>query len=1230
MLGYDIIKCAAFLSILREKGDLAGMPEYEYVSSDIAIRIKTLRLRLKLSQQQFADLTNVPVTLFKQWESGTIQPPDSYWQRILLTETTGLQSLPDSGRSTGRVSEAGADYHTHVDPIKNETPFFPDFLADPDVVRTFVEGQRLTYGHLFNPTFATETSRIDPLPHQLIAVYDHMLKQPRLRFLLGDDAGAGKTIMTGLYLREMLARRLISRVLIVPPAGLVGNWVHEMHSLFNLPFRIVTGNDARLGNPFCNSGSDLVIVSVDTLAGDRMFSHLQEDEVQPYDIVIFDEAHKLAAHRGADFRVRRTDRYRLAEALAGVTSEEKRWSLSWSCRHLLLLTATPHMGKDFPYYCLWKLLEPDALSTLDAFNAYPNEAKQHHFLRRTKEELVYFDGSPIYPTRLSNTLSYKLSQGEVSEQTLYDGTTHYIQTFYNRAQLLNRSAARLAMSIFQRRLASSTWALLCSFERRIKKLEKLIEAIHTGQLDWAGFEKEQHKLDAMVDIFDEKTADEENGTLGKEENERNEDDLMGGTLATSLRELEAELYQVKELRNLAEQVYKAGEESKFEKLREILTNPLYHHEKVLIFTEHRDTLDFLVRRLKGMGLGGEIAQIHGSMNYQEREAQVTAFRKASDETGAKRYMIATDAAGEGINLQVCYLMVNYDIPWNPARLEQRMGRIHRYGQKHNPVYIMNLIAEKTREGRVMMTLLEKMESIRKELGSDKVFDVIGRLFLEVSLSEYLARMSPQAEETEIEQRLFGTLTPEQVRALEARERTIFGEGGSVRRELPRLRQSMEQKRYHRLLPGYVRHFVEKAAPLMQIRVEESLDRIFRLAPRTKNALDWLLPLLETYPIEVRGRYTLYPSHADESAIFLHPGEPVFDRWQSVFCDSFSPQALQGALFVDPGAEKAYFYHLSLITVRREADPTIRAFKRSELLECRLVGLRQDESGEIVICPVEHLLLLQKGSLYSAPAIPSATTIARLCEQARASAWTQVAEQAASAQREKLQATLTERERFIEHGFTYQNAELFEARKRLSTRAQAGDARARGELTRIKTQQKELQKRKAEALRVLSREPELIVPGDVTLLAHALVLPSRDPADRIQFDANVEEIALKWVRSFEEARGATVKDVSTASKARAAGLEDWPGFDLLAVHPGGETVAIEVKGRAGISNIELTENEYIKACNLRDRYWLYVVYECSKAVPRLLRIQDPFGKLIARAKNSVILDDRAIFAAAEPE
>src|SRR6266702_3313742 len=446
--------------------------------SDFSKRIKLLRHRHGLSQQQLADLIDVSVPLLKQWENGQAHPSIRYWQRIVLAESAGIQALREDGYGSRLVRESSAAYT--LDP---EATLPIDFSANPEVVRTVVEGERLTYGHLFNPAFATEISLIDPLPHQRIAVYEHMLKQTRLRFLLADDAGAGKTIMAGLYIREMLARRLLHRVLIVPPAGLVGNWEREMRTLFSLPFRVVAGSEARAGNPFVGLESSLLIISVDTFSGDHMFSRLQESTVEPYDLVIFDEAHKLSADREPDFSVRKTDRYLLAEALAGIARGEPRWQLEWSCRHLLLLTATPHMGKDFPYYCLWRLLEPEVLSTVDAFHDYPADARRRHFIRRTKEEMVRFDSSPIYPTRLSDTLSYDLTQGEISEQRLYDETTNYIRFFYNRARILNRSAARMAMSIFQRRLASSTYALMRSFERRLDKLDNLIDDIRSGRLD---------------------------------------------------------------------------------------------------------------------------------------------------------------------------------------------------------------------------------------------------------------------------------------------------------------------------------------------------------------------------------------------------------------------------------------------------------------------------------------------------------------------------------------------------------------------------------------------------------------------------------------------------------------------------------------------------------------------------------------------------------------------------
>ena len=428
------------------------------------------------------------------------------------------------------LAESG-DGRQEVQSVPDEAPSM-DFAADSNAVSAVAEAHRLAYGHLFNPAFATETSLIDPLPHQRIAVYEQMLGQTPLRFLLADDAGAGKTIMTGLYVREMLSRRLIRRILIVPPAGLLGNWEQEMRKLFRLSFRIVRGEDARTGNPFSGPESDRVIVSVDTLVTERVFNRLKDPQTAPYDLVVFDEAHKLSAVRQPDYRVRKTNRYRLAEAIAGAEVDGEDWELPWSARHLLLLTATPHMGKDSPYYFLWRLLLPETLSTHDAFDRFPRESRQRHFIRRTKEEMLHFNGKPLYPQRNCDTLSYNLSDGAGSEQELYDETTEYIRDYYNRAGVLNQSAARLAMGVFQRRLASSTYALMRSFERRIDKLDGLIENLQNGHLSEAQFVSQQQRFDKLDDLFESSTADET-----EDEHEAYEDNALEGTVAVSLAEL---------------------------------------------------------------------------------------------------------------------------------------------------------------------------------------------------------------------------------------------------------------------------------------------------------------------------------------------------------------------------------------------------------------------------------------------------------------------------------------------------------------------------------------------------------------------------------------------------------------------------------------------------------------------------------------------------------------------
>ena len=1060
---------------------------------------------------------------------------------------------------------------------------------------------------------------------------DHLLACPERRGIGGHvEMHHTPTLVGQDYIREMLARRLVRRVLIAPPAGLVGNWRREMRQLFSLPFEIAPGGDARRANPFAGEASDLLIVSIDTLAGERMFSCLQEATVRPYDLVIFDEAHKLSAHRDPDLYVRKTDRYRVAEALAGIDTGGDRWTLDWAANQLLLLTATPHMGKEYPYFALWRLLEPHILPTPDAFAAYPAQARKRHFIRRIKEEMVSFDGKPLYPRRESSTHSYELTQGDVSEQRLYDETTDYIEHYYNRARILNRSAARLAMSVFQRRLASSTWALLRSFERRLERLEELIAGIESGQIDEAELQRLQLRFDRarVHDVFEEKTADEEGAEGDEEENEVEERKVIrAGIIATSLGELIAERDRVRGLVSLAEQVYERGQESKFEKLRELLSDPNHRDEKVLVFTEHRDTLTFLVRRLEGLGFTGKVAQIHGGMSYQQRDEQVQHFRKPADEGGAT-YMVATDAAGEGINLQFCWLMVNYDIPWNPARLEQRMGRIHRYKQKHDPVLILNLVAGKTREGRVLRTLLDKLERIRKELDSDKVFDVVGRLFEGRSLKEYLESALTEAGAEQACRDLEGSLTKEQIAAYEAREQLIYGDGGDVRRELERLRRDVDHELYRRLLPGYVRQFIERSVPLVGVRVEGNLDRHFSLEPIRTGTFEALWPVLESYPRELHDRLTVYRPANDQEAIWLHPGEPLFERFRATVLNRLEAAAKRGAVFVDAATREPYLFHLCEVAVIRRADPEFRAFQNEEMLEVRLIGLRQYQGGAIEPCPAEHLLVL-KGTEAS-PARFGALTAdgENRLDQARAWALERIGRARAEEIRASLACNLDERLSFLARGYDYQQAELAERRNRLAQKARAGDPAAKAEWTRVKVRQRILQTRREAAIRELKREPGLISVGEVRFLAYALVVPSVDPEDRKRQDAEVERIAVQVAWAYEESHGARVFDVSKAALALEAGLQEYPGFDLLSKRPNGEVRSIEVKGRARIGDVELTENEWPKACNLRDRYWLYVVFECTTSHPRLLRVQDPFGKLVVRRKGGVVIDEKEIFAAAE--
>ena len=1173
--------------------------------------VRQLRQRIGLTQQQFAErLLVTPLTVLR-WEAGQSTPrPLAAAKLRELEQEFAANQTPNQPRA------------------RTQEPPPLDFAGNPDALLAVAEAHRLAFGHQFNPAFASEISRIDPLPHQRIAVYEHLLRQEPLRFLLADDAGAGKTIMTGLAVREMLSRGRIRRVLVVPPPGLVGNWERELRTLFRLRFRIVSGDDARAGNPFHGAASDLAIVSLDTLAGERAFARLRDADA--YDLVVFDEAHKLAALTQNN-RTTKTRRYRLAEALAGCASPKSDYAgLPWRCRHLLLLTATPHMGKDSPYHHLWRLLDPHAFATGEACRRFPPGARGRHFLRRTKEEMVDLAGNPLYRPRVCSTVTYHLS---AAEQALYDATTDYLAgTFSQRVD--NRGAAKLVLGVFQRRLASSCWALLRSFERRGERLQQTIARLQSGELTLPALAREGERVGQRNDYFDEYGADDDHREGGGQEaHEDYEAEVLGAMVAVTVEDLQAEQAKLAELRAMARQVCDEGNEAKFVKLREVLEAqrgdetpeaatgedggqeaPSPMPEKWLVFTEHRDTLEYLVRRLEGLGYAGHIAQIHGGMDWREREEQVAHFRQSA---GA-RFCIATDAAGEGINLQFCARMANYDIPWNPARLEQRMGRIHRYGQRRD-VAIVNLVAASTREGRVLAVLLEKLDAIRAALHSDKVFDVIGRLFENISLSEAMGKTLTDEGEREAVAAL-EPLTPECAAAVEDAERRIYGPRGDVASRLEQLRGDIDRERYFQLTPGYVRQFVANSAALLGLAIRGDLDGLFALAPERPGAMDALVPAFDSYDSTAQDKLCVYRPEENEAAarIWLHPGEPVFDALAALVIEHFAADALRGSIFIDPRARQPYLCHLAIASLRMDAEP---ATPTPTTLEHRLVAVRHEDGGEPTLCAVDPFLLLHSAAHVPPGAVPLAgRALGMRAEAARALA--EFAEgDLAENRRTALRADLPERKRHLATGFDLRAAELAAQRTALGKDAE--------NLANIKAAQGDLFAERAEALAALASEPERVAAGETRFIAHALAIPP--PAgDDSHYDERVEDIAVRIAIAYERERGATVQDVSKPELARNAGLPNWPGFDLLATHPNGETRRIEVKGRAGRDGIHMENNEWTQACHWGEQYWLYVVFNCATPTPELARVQNPFHRVLASATGSTafVITASAITAAAD--
>jgi len=776
------------------------------------------------------------------------------------------------------------------------------FDGDGEIFRLVSEAYRIRLAHLFDPVLAVHTSLVEPLPHQITAVYESMLPRQPLRFLLADDPGAGKTIMAGLLIKELIVRGDLKRCLVVCPGSLAEQWQDELYRRFHLPFEILTNDkleSARSGNWFLEN--DLAIARLDKLSRNE---DVQEKLAVPecrYDLVVCDEAHKMSAtYYGKE--VKHTKRYKLGQLLSGIT------------RHFLLMTATPHNGKEQDFQLFLALLDADRFEG-SYRDARRTDDVSDLMRRMVKENLLKFDGKPLFPERVAYTVPYRLSEDEAR---LYAGVSQYVREEFNRAEALHNEkragTVGFALTLLQRRLASSPNAIFQSLRRRKERLEKRVEELNlyrsgiisTDELKYNGPLFDTDDIEDLEDAPEDEFEEAENKVIDH------------ATAASSITELKKEIETLARLESLAGELTNRGEDTKWCELAQLLgyiflpaSTPAedYNmpdlsdsvHQKLVIFTEHRDTMSYLMKKISCLlGTPNSLVTIHGGMKREERRSAQESFLHDPE----VKVLLATDAAGEGINLQRAHLMVNYDLPWNPNRLEQRFGRIHRIGQTE-VCHLWNLVAEETREGDVYLTLLKKLEQARQALGG-QVFDVLGKLqFAGKPLRDLLIEAIRYGELPEVRAKLNTAIESAVNREhlQDLMEERVLAHDAMDASRVARVREEMERAEARRLQPHYIESFFVEAFQRLKGTIRQRESRRYEIthvpAPvRNRNRhTGGAEPVLSRYE-RVAFQKDLLNQPGKPPAAFICPGHQILDSVIDLTLERHKSLLKQGTILVD--------------------------------------------------------------------------------------------------------------------------------------------------------------------------------------------------------------------------------------------------------------------------------------------------------------------------------------------
>ncbi len=1095
------------------------------------------------------------------------------------------------------------------------------FDGDGAMLRLVSEAHRIRLAYLFDPLLAIHTSLVEPLPHQITGVYGEMLTRQPLRFLLADDPGAGKTIMAGLLIKELLTRGDLHRCLIVCPGMLAEQWQDELDLKFHLPFEILTNDkleSARTGNWFLEN--PLAICRLDKLSRDENVQVKLEQT--DWDLIVVDEAHKMSASFFSG-EVKTTKRYRLGQQLSRLT------------RHFLLMTATPHNGKEEDFQLFMALLDGDRFEGRFRDGVHVVDASD--LMRRlVKEQLLKFDGTPLFPERLAYAVSYRLSDFEAR---LYKEVTDYVREEFNRADALENEGRKgtigFALTILQRRLASSPEAIYQSLKRRRERLEK---RLREEQLMKRGGSVSVQAAQEPPAYTDEDLDDLEDAPSAEVE-QAEEQVIDQATAARTIAELEAEIAILKGLEELALKVKQSKIDKKWDELSKLLQNQAEmfdahgHRRKMVIFTEHRDTLNYLTERIRTLlGRPEAVVTIHGGVAREERRNAQEAFTQDKN----VEILVATDAAGEGINLQRAHLMVNYDIPWNPNRLEQRFGRIHRIGQTE-VCHLWNLVADETREGDVFKRLFEKIEEQRKALGGG-VFDILGKLFRDQRLRDLLVEAIRYGDRPDVRARLFQTVDnlADRKRCQELLEERALAHDSMDIAMVRQIREDMERAEARRLQPHFIASFFLEAFRLLGGSVHEREPKRYEVThvPAVIRNRDRLIgtgqPVLLNYE-RITFEKELISVQGKPLAEFVCPGHPLLDATIDLIIERYRDLLKRGATLVDPNdptEEIRVLFYLEHSIQDAQTDRTGNrriVSRRMQFVEISRSGnvrnagyapyldyrpITEDERSRVSPLLEEEWF---KGVLESkVMEFAVNELVPRHLNEVHSRKQELVAKTMAA-----VKDRLTKEINYWDH--RAEELKVQELAGRVNARINSGKARQRADdlQARLQKRMEELEKE-----RQLSPLPPVVTGGALVvpqgLLDHLKGALQTDPAQFAHETAKVEKLAMEAVLVAERQLGFEPRDVSA----------DKCGYDVESRIPGtGKLRFIEVKGRAkGAGTVTITKNEILTSFNKPEDFILALVeVDGDNATSRYVRrpfqrepdfgvtsVNYDLGELLARA------------------